>query len=269
MAAIKLLLLAAAAGYLLLAALVWLAQERLMFLRVPALSAPRPPAGWRLEPVSFPANDGTKLAGVLVVPPVARPPVVVYFGGNAEEVTAAAATADASYGERAVVLVNYRGYGHSEGEPGERALVADAVHVLDWVRARADLDAERIAIHGRSLGSGVAVQAAAARPPRCMVLTSPFTSALDVAKQVYPWLPVALLMRHPFDSAALAPQLRVPALFVFGERDDLVPAAFSRRLAQRWGAPAELVAIPGAGHNDLGFDARYDASVRAFLDRCL
>jgi fermentation-respiration switch protein FrsA (DUF1100 family) len=165
--------------------------------------------------------------------------------------------------------VNYRGYGASGGEPGEKALVADAVALLDWVRRRADLDGGRIALHGRSLGSGVAVQAAAARPPRCVVLTSPFTSALEVAKQIYPWLPVALLMRHPFDSAAVAPALRAPALFVFGETDSIVPASLSRKLARGWGGSAELAPIDGAGHNDLSLDPRYDASIRGFLDRCL
>ena len=269
MAALKLLLFAALAGYLALAALVWFSQERLMFYPVPPPARPTPPAGWLLEEVAFDAADGSRLAGVLVRPPAGRAPLVIYYGGNAEEVTGYASTAATAYGERAVLLVNYRGYGHSTGKPGEKALVADALQVFDWAARRGDIDTSRIAVHGRSLGSGVAVQVAAARPVRCVLLTSPFTSAVDVARLIYPWLPVNLLMRHRFDSAAHAPRLSVPALVVAGAQDDLVPASLSARLAARWGGPVEQVAIPAAGHNDLSLHPRYDAAVRAFLDRSL
>ena len=115
------------------------------------------------------------------------------------------------------------------------ALVSDAAEIYDWAARRADIDPARIALHGRSLGTGVAVQLAAARPARCVILTSPFASALDVAKEVYPWLPVGLLMRHRFDSAAHAPKLTMPALFLMGDADTLIPKHHSERLAGLWG----------------------------------
>jgi uncharacterized protein len=214
-------------------------------------------------------TDGTMLVGVMTVPPIERAPLVVYFGGNAEEVTAYAPLAAATYGERAVLLVNYRGYGYSEGKPSEAALVKDAVEIFDWALGRTDIDASRIALHGRSLGTGVAVQLAAARPARCVVLTSPFASALDVAKEVYPWLPVTWMLRHPFDSAVHAPRLRVPALFLMGENDTLIPKHHSERLAALWGGPAERVSFAGFGHNDLDMNPRYAAAIHAFLDCCL
>ena len=180
-----------------------------------------------------------------------------------------AGDAPRTYGDRAVLFVNYRGYGASGGRPGEAALVADGIELFDWARARGDIDGERIAVHGRSLGTGVAVQVAAARPVRCVILTSPFASALDVAREMYPWLPVSLLLRHPFDSAAHAPRLRAPALFLMGEADDLVPRRHSERLAGTWGGPKELVTFEGFGHNDLDLNPRYAASIRSFLDRLL
>lgn len=269
MGALKLLLLVLALGYAALAALVWLSQERLMFYPHAAPGPAVAPAGWGLEEVAFRAADGTVLAGVLLKPAAARPPLVIHYGGNAEEATSFAAAAPACYGERAVLLMNYRGYGASGGRPGEKALVADALALYDWAAARPDIDAARIALHGRSLGSGVAVQVAAARPARCVVLTSPFTSARDVAAAIYPWLPVGLLMRHPFDSAAQAPRVRAPALIVAGAADTLVPARFSARLAGLWGGPVEQVTFPGFGHNDLGIHPGYATTIRAFLERCL
>lgn len=265
----KVLLIAGLIGYLGLAGIIWLAQERLMFY--PRAAEPRPaaPRGWSLEDVSIATSDGTQIAGVLVIPPVKRASAVIYFGGNAEEVTSYAPNVADVYGERAVLLVNYRGYGTSGGKPGESALVADGLALFDWLAAHAGVDATRIALHGRSLGSGVAVQVAAARPARCVVLTSPFSSALDVAKEMYPWLPVSMLLRHPFDSAAHAPRIKLPLLVLFGEEDRLIAPHHSERLAQLWGGPVERASFAGFGHNDLDLHPRYSAAIRQFLERHL
>lgn len=268
-ASLKFLLLAVLVGYAAIALLVWVAQERLLFFPQPVHGKAAAPPGWHIEDVRLKARDGTALAGVLVRPPVERPPLVIYYGGNAEEVTAFAHDAAEAYGNRAVLLVNYRGYGDSGGKPGERDMVSDALEVFDWAASRKDLDAARIALHGRSLGTGVAVQVAAARPARCVILTSPFASATDVAKGIYPWLPVAWLMRHPFDSAAHAPKLRMPALVLVGEADTLIAPHHSQKLAALWGGPVERVSFEGFGHNDLSMNPRYDASIQAFLGRCL
>lgn len=266
--ALFVLVLAAAAGYLGVAAFVWMGQERLMFFPRAAASPPSAPAGWRIEDVSITAADGTRLAGVLVLPPVQKPPLVVYFGGNAEEVTSYAAQAGETYGSRAILLANYRGYGDSAGKPGEAAMVSDALQWLDWAAHRGDVDASRIALHGRSLGTGVAVQVASARTPACVILTSPFASARAVASELYPWLPIAALMRHPFDSESRAPGIHVPALVLIGSDDNVIAPRHSQRLAAAWGGPVTTVVLEGFGHNDLDLNPRYAASIRAFLDRC-
>jgi fermentation-respiration switch protein FrsA (DUF1100 family) len=263
------LALAVVLGYVAIAALVWFAQERLMFFPRTALATPIPPPGWQIEEVRITANDGTTLAGVLVRPAAARSALVIYFGGNAEVATESASSAHEAHGDRAVLLVDYRGYGKSAGDPGEKALIADALEIYDWAARRPDVDPARIAVHGRSLGSGVGVQLAAARPVRCVVLTTPFSSALDVARSAYFWLPVALLMRHPFDSMAHAPKLGMPALFVMAEADRVIPVEHAERLAAAWGGPVERLRLAGFGHNDLDLHPRYHSTVRAFLDRCL
>ncbi len=263
------LLLTAATVYLAVAGLVWLVQDSLIFY--PRAAGPRPPAppGWRLEEVSFTTRDATTLAGVLALPPLERAPLVIYFGGNAEEVTSFAPEAARTYGSRAVLLVNYRGYGGSGGRPGERPLVSDGLELFDWAAKRPDVDATRIALHGRSLGTGVAVQVAAARQAKCVILTSPFDSARDVARSMYWWLPVSWIMRHPFDSLSRAPGLAMPALILTGSADTLIPAKHSERLAAAWGGPVERVSLEGFGHNDLDLNPRYGSAIHAFLDRRL
>lgn len=272
---LKSLALVAAASYAGIAGLLWLAQESMIFLPQPSLGKPAAPRGWSLEAVGFTARDGTRLAGVLVKPgavagvsPEARTPLVIFYGGNAEEVTVAAHGAHL-LGPRALLLVNYRGYGQSEGRPGEGALVSDALELYDWAAARPDVDPARIALHGRSLGSGVAVQVAAARAVQCVVLTSPMDSVREVARSLYPWLPVTLLLRHPFDSAARAPQLKMPALFLMAGEDRVIATRHSERLAQVWGGPVERVTFPGHDHNDLELNDGYFSTIAKFLDRHL
>lgn len=270
----KAILLAAVLAYAGMVAFMWLTQDSQMFFPQPTRGIAAPPPGWSLEKVAITAADGTPLAGVLVKPPVdpaaARPlAVVIHFGGNAEEVTAYAGEVERQYGRRAVLLVNYRGYGDSGGKPGEKALVADALALYDWTARRADLDATRICAHGRSLGTGVAVQLAAARPLRCVMLTSPFESLVAVGKTHFGWLPVDLLLRHRFDSLAHAPAMRIPALVVYGSADTIIPAEHSERLAAAWGGPVERVRLDGFGHNDIDLNPRYAEALVAFLDRHL
>lgn len=267
--ALGVLVLACAVAYLAVAALVWVGQDRLIFYPPAPAPIPAAPPGWRLEEVSLATSGDALLSGVLVLPPVGHPPLVIYFGGNAEDVTASAASSPGTYGARAVLLVNYRGYGRSKGRPSEKALVSDAIALHDWAVRRPDIDASRVALHGRSLGTAVAVQLAEHRAPRCVVLTSPFASATDIAREAYPWLPIRWLLRHPFDSARHAARLAMPALVLFGEDDDLVAPRHSERLARAWAGPVERVSFAGFGHNDLQLAPRYAAAVRAFLDRCL
>jgi fermentation-respiration switch protein FrsA (DUF1100 family) len=263
---------AALLAYAGMVALMWLTQDSQLFFPQPARGAAHPPAGWSLEQVRIAAADGTSLAGVLVMPPGAagattRFPTIIYFGGNAEEVTAYADEAERDYGQRAVLLVNYRGYGASGGRPGEKALVADALVLYDWIASHAAVDPGRICAHGRSLGSGVAVQLAAARPLRCLALTSPFESLVAVGKSHFPWLPVGLLLRHRFESLAAARAARIPALVIYGGADTIIAPEHSEHLAAAWGGPVERVRLEEAGHNDIGLDPRYGPAIRAFLDR--
>ena len=266
---LKVLVLAVAVVYVAIAGIAWLAQESLVFYPPPAMPRPTAPAGWRLEDVSITTRDGTRLVGLVALPPATRPPLVIYFGGNAEEATAYAGEAPQTYGERAALFVNYRGYGASGGRPGEAALVSDGGEIYDWAARRNDIDASRIALHGRSLGTGVAVQVAAARPARCIVLTSPFSSTVDVAKEFYPWLPVGLLLRHRFDSGARAAGLKIPALIISGSADTIVRPHHSDKLASEWGGPVERVKLEGFGHNDIDLHPNYAKAIRAFLDRSL
>ena len=261
------LLLLGAVAFAGLCALLYLLQDRLIFYRQPLPESVQRmvnalPGTVELEVA---APDGTRLRGWLRHH--AGPPprgLVIYFGGNAEEVSGQILDAS-ELSPWSVAAFNYRGYGRSEGNPSEAALTADALLLHDRLAARPDIDPDRIVVLGRSLGSGVAVQLAARRPLRALILVSPFDSLRSIARKTYPFVPVGVLLRHPFDSLALAPGISVPVLVLAGERDDLIPPVHSRRLADAWAGEHRFELLPGVGHNDIHIAPRYWPAIREFL----
>ena len=132
-------------------------QDSLLYYPAARVGAlPPTPDGYIVEPLAIVHRDSVELRGWLVRPTLAPAPLLIYYGGNAEEVSWLIAMAP-RYGNRAIALMNYRGYGESGGRPSETALLADALAVFDKLNGRADIDAARVAVMGRSLGSGVAV----------------------------------------------------------------------------------------------------------------
>ena len=263
------LLYAGLAVFVGLCAVLYLLQDRLIFLRQPLAHGARE-AVRRLPgttEITVAANDGTRLHGWIRHPVEETPPrgLVIYFGGNAEEVSGQVLDAQ-ELAPWSVAALNYRGYGLSEGSPTETALTADAIAIYDRLAEREDVDSDRIVVFGRSLGSAVAVQLAARRPVRAVVLVSPFDSLRSIAGRQYPFVPVSLLLKHPFDSLALAPRIVAPLLAVAGEDDRLIPPAGSRRLHDEWGGAKRWVLIAQADHNDIHTRTRYWPEIREFLD---
>ena len=263
------MLLTGLAIYVGLCAVLYLLQDQLIFLQPPLADTDRHAV--RLLPgtseIRIAAHDGTQLHGWLRHTAESPHPrgLVIYFGGNAEEVSGQMHDAP-MLSPWSVAAVNYRGFGLSEGRPGEAVLAADALAVYDSLARRDDIDPERIVVFGRSLGSGVAVQLAASRPVRAVVLVSPFDSLRSIAAKQYPIVPVSLLLKHPFDSLAYAADAGAPLLVIAGERDRLIPPEYSRRLHDAWPGPKRWVLVPEANHDDIHAHSEYWPAIRGFLD---
>jgi len=246
-----------------LPALIWIFQERLLFFPQPLQSRP---AAQVAEEVTVASGDGKRLRGWFVKGSThpARMPLVIYFGGNAEEVSWLVSMARRFAGW-SLLLLNYRGYGQSEGTPGETALFDDALLAYDYATHRADVDSARIVAMGRSLGSGVAVHLAANRPVRGVILVSPYDSMVALAKYHYPFLPVSLLLRHRFDSLSRAPLIDVPLLCLLAAEDRVVPGERSRVLFDAWHGVKTLREIARADHDSISDDGEYWRSIAQFL----
>lgn len=217
------------------------------------------------QPLEVRAADGVALRGWLL--PGTRPdrPLVLYFGGNAEEVSWLLDHAQAFAGWD-LALVNYRGYGRSDGRPRERDLLADAVAVYDHLVAAGS--PRRVALVGRSLGSAIATHVASQRPVTCVVLVTPFDSAVAVGRDVLPIVPVSWVIGDVFDAAPLAPAIRAPLRVIVASHDTIVRRERSQRLFDAWGGSKEWVTIDGADHNDLQSHRSYWNAIQSFLARC-
>lgn len=188
---------------------------------------------------------------------------VLYFGGNAEDVLYTAATAP-KLDARRVLVVNYRGYGRSTGKPGQEALYADALAIYEYAIA-SGVAPEQIVVMGRSLGSGVATMLAGSRPVRGAILITPFDSLAAVAAGHYPFVPVRLLLRHPFPSSDWAKRTRAPALFIAAGNDLVVPSIHAQRLYETWLGKKHIHVLAGMGHNDIDQHPDYYRLVNEFL----
>jgi fermentation-respiration switch protein FrsA (DUF1100 family) len=241
---------------------VYLLQEKLLFFPQPLgkpLTVPN------VERVELRTADGVALRGWLAKGKHAVPaPLVVYFGGNAEEVSWLASVAE-RFGGWSLLFLNYRGYGDSEGKPGERELFADALAIYDYAVKRSDVMPDRIIAMGRSLGSGVAVYLAANRGVRGVILVTPYDSIIEVAKRHYPYLPVRWLIRHPFDSLSRVAAMHAPLLCLAAGDDAVIPVEHARRLYDAWPAHKRWLQIDGADHASISSEPRYWEAIGAFL----
>jgi pimeloyl-ACP methyl ester carboxylesterase len=234
----------AAVLYLAACLLLWAQQRSLIYY----------PVATRLAqvPVEVLRRDGLKVLASVQPRPGAD--AVLYFGGNAEDVSRTVPQLAVQFPDAAIYALHYRGYGGSEGRPSEEALVGDALALFD----RAARGHPSITLVGRSLGSGIAVQVAAARPTARLVLVTPFDSLAGVAARHYPWMPVRWLLRDDYDAAAHAGRVRAPTTLLIAERDVVIPPEHARDLLRAF-APgvARAVSFPEAGHDDIGYAPGY------------
>ncbi len=225
-----------------------------------------------VEEVRIATPDGAMLHGLLKRAPAAKPgeryPLVIVFGGAFRETSWMV-----GWGEKPPqwgwLLVNYRGYGLSQGKPSEQALRDDARSIYDWAAARPDIDASNIVALGRSLGSYVAVSLAGTRALRGVILATPFDSIAAIGEKRYPYLPLQLLVGDRYNSIDAAPAIDKPALFLLAEKDDVTPLENGEALARAWGGPKEVHVLPDTGHRSIEYRDEYWRQIGRFLGAML
>lgn len=164
-----------------------------------------------------------------------------------------------------VVAPEYPGFGDLGGKPSQDGASRAARDAWDWLRA-SGVPARRIAIYGWSLGSGVAADLASAVDERAVVLEGAFTGVDDRARELYPWLPVRLMIRNPFMSRDRIAHIDSPLLLLHARDDAIIPFGHGERLLQAARAPKRLVTLTGGHiHPNVRDEATYLGALRAFF----
>lgn len=247
------ILIALVSIYLLFAAYLYISQRKLLYFPVsvdPSFSA----TGVSVD------NNGTLLHGWVLNP--GKRKAVIYFGGNSELITHRQEFFESVFSDYSVYLINYRGYGNSEGSPSESGLFSDALAIYDQISGQHDA----ISAYGRSLGSGVAVYLAAQRPLQKLILLTPYDSVVEVAQKLYPMFPIRYLIKDRFDSASLAAGIKIPVLITSAENDREIPLQHTLALKQSFTASTvEYLMIAGAAHNDIVDFPQYRVALKEFI----
>jgi pimeloyl-ACP methyl ester carboxylesterase len=236
--------------YLALCAVLFFSQRSLIYFPQPSS------LGHRDTTLALPTADAQVVASVRHR---AGPDAVIYFGGNGEDVTRSVPELAEAFPEHALYLLHYRSYGGSAGSPSEAAIVADALALFDLAHA----EHRRVVVIGRSLGSGVAIHVASARPVARLVLVTPYDSLQDIAAARFAFFPVRWMLRDKFESWKYAPRVTAQTLLITAERDEVIPRASTDVLLSRFKpGVASMKVVARADHNSISDGPEYSALLR-------
>ncbi len=188
---------------------------------------------------------------------------LIYYGGNAESIEANIAFFKTELNDYTVYLVNYRGYGKSEGKPFQKALFLDALAIYDSVKKKHN----SISIMGRSLGSGIATFVASQKQVDRLVLITPYDSIENIVKSIYKIFPVSMMLKDKYNSMKNIEHINAKTLIVYGLADNIIPALHTRNLITYFkNKSLQVVPIEKASHNDISLFHEYRTSIKTFLN---
>ena len=195
------------------------------------------------------------------VPASPNAPTMVFLHGNAGNIgdreDRIAAFAQAGLG---ILMVEYPGYGGEPGRPSEKALLGAGRRALEFLDGEG-VPSRDVVLYGESIGTGIATRLATEREVGGLVLESPYTSILDIACTLLPWLPVRLLLSQRFEQLSLIARVHAPLLVLQGALDRIVPPAMGQAVYAAANTPKRLWTAPLAGHNDLAAFGAIDEAI--------
>lgn len=254
MRTIATLVAAAVSIYLLLGVMLFFMQERMIFLpRLPGrqLEATPRDVGFDYVDVNFKTADGLTLHGWYIY---ARNPrgTVLFLHGNAGNIShrldSVAIFHELGFN---TFIIDYRGYGQSEGKPGEQGTYRDADAAWQHLVTERGEDPARIVVFGRSLGGAVAAWLATKHKPAALIVESSFTSVAEMAAHLYPYVPVRFILRLRYPVIDFVSRITCPVLIVHSRDDEIIPFAMGKALYKA--APGPKAFLELAGDHNSGF----------------
>jgi len=228
------------------------------------------PTDWGLdaEEVFFKAADGTRIHGWFFPLP-GDPPVILFSHGNAGNISHRLENVKLLLSRGlSVFIYDYRGYGRSHGRPSEKGIYQDGLAAYDWLTARKKIAPGRIVSFGRSLGAAVAIEIAARRTVRALIVESAFTSTREMAREMFLFGLLSPILPAHYNNLEKIRDIHIPKLVVHGKADEIVPFTMGQALYRAAPEPKSFYRIPNAGHNDtylVGGRDYWDAFLRFVL----
>lgn len=223
---------------------------------------PTPPG---ITDLNLTASDGVRIHGWMI--PASGPLTALFLHGNAGNISHRSEKIDIlrSLGVN-VCIIDYRGFGRSEGAPNEQGTYRDALAAYDHLTKALNREPKTIVVYGESLGSAVAVELATRVPVGGVILEEAFTSVGDVGQKLFPFLPVRWIVRNKYDTLSKMSRLKAPLLIFHSRDDEMFEYGHAERLLAAAPEPKRLIELRG-GHNDAFMTSveTYRAGLREFL----
>lgn len=232
--------------------LITFLQAKLIYFPSRGYTSTPEDVGLSFEQVKLTTSDGVTIAAWYVPHPQAKA-TILFFHGNAGNMSDR--LFDLKQFNRAgynMLMIDYRGYGESEGKPTEQGTYLDAQAAWNYLIEQRNESPERLILFGRSLGGAVAIDLATRHSPAALIVESSFTSLVDIGKIHYPLLPVRWILRYRYDSINKVSQIARPKLFIHGREDRLIPFENGKTLFEAASQPKTFLETPGE-HNTAGY----------------
>lgn len=165
-------------------------------------------------------------------------------------------------------IFDYRGYGKSTGKPSEKGFYKDVQAAYDYIISRSDVDRNKIVVYGKSLGGPVAADLCLHRKTSALILEGSFASVALRAQQLYPFLPMKLLITQKYDAMSRVKDIHIPKLIVHGRQDEVISFRHGEILFGAAAEPKQFLPFEG-GHNDDVFvtSSAYKDELRVFFNK--
>jgi fermentation-respiration switch protein FrsA (DUF1100 family) len=205
--------------------------------------------GLDFEKVIFKSSDGLMLSG-WYIPANNSEPTVLFCHGNGGNMMHCLDTINILYNLGLNCFIfDYRGYGNSEGKPGEEGTYLDARAAYKWLTEKKGTSPDDIIVFGRSLGGSIAAQLASKVRAAALIIESAFTSYVDIGRKFYPYMPVRWFARFSYKTIDYVKDVRCPVMIIHSRNDETIPFEFGLELYEAANEPKEFVEIFGS-HND-------------------
>ena len=226
------------------------------------------PRSLPVEDVWLNASDGVKLHAWWI-PKEGAKFTFLAFHGNASNIANRASVYEFLRETPAnVFALEYRGYGHSEGEPNESGIYLDAQAAHKYLVDVLKIDSKSIISFGQSLGTAVAANLASRSPVGAVVLEAPFPSASAVAAKTFWFLPgIQFLVHGQLNTAVRLQNTNAPLLVVHCTQDPVIPFEFGQEVYDRAPDPKRFLKIDSMCHEEASIVSpqKYREALNAFL----